>query len=296
MNCEKQCRYLQLLQLTGQFNLQDLNQQLVRVTENLVPSLNVHWDFHSDLVRYNAEHHVRLNLISLENKHVIEVLNRQHLLATISCDRPPDNEELHELQYILQVYSSMITHLTHSNIDPLTGVYNRHAFGYELNRMSKCLTRDARRRMELPKYLAMIDIDGFKQVNDQFGHLLGDEVLVIFGQKILSTFRDYDTCYRYGGEEFAIILNQIDHTEVASVLDRFRQIIEEHVFTQVGQLTISIGYSYIEPGFVPSELLDKADSALYFAKKHGKNQICNYEVLLNNGQISRRHHSDIEFW
>ncbi len=296
MLCEKSCRYTHLFKLTKEFDLPSLNNRLIEVSQAILPQLDLKWDFHGSLLSLRFGDVLKLLVRELPNKVIIDLSSNDQTIASLACFRLPYPDELNELKKIAEVYCHLLQHLANSNIDPLTGVLNRQAFSKDLHELSRTLVYDGRRRIELPKYLALIDIDDFKRINDGFGHLLGDEVLVVFGQKMIHTFRDYDACYRYGGEEFAVIMHDVDHQHVATILERFRDTIVSHRFSQVGQVTVSIGYSYIEPNFVPSELMDHTDSALYYSKRHGKNQVQDYGELFQTGKVSKQHHSDIEFW
>ena len=134
-------------------------------------------------------------------------------------------------------------------------------------------------------FFALLDIDYFKKVNDEFGHVYGDEVLLRFAQILKQSFRHYDQIYRYGGEEFCIILFQVDASTCSEVLERFRKRLESFVFPRIGRKTISIGYTKIQSNDQPNVLLDRTDRALYFSKEHGRNQVNRYEDLFEQGLL-----------
>jgi diguanylate cyclase (GGDEF)-like protein len=136
-----------------------------------------------------------------------------------------------------------------------------------------------------------IDIDHFKEVNDRFGHLHGDEVLVILARILQSSFRKTDLIYRFGGEEFVVIVYVDDRGDAEMTFERLRRSIENHVFPQVGKVTVSIGITEIKDTSIPVELLGRADQALYYAKTHGRNQVAFYEALVAAGQIPASHGS-----
>jgi len=140
------------------------------------------------------------------------------------------------------------------------------------------------REVESYTYLAMLDIDHFKLVNDNFGHLYGDDVLIIFANQMRKIFSQERSLYRFGGEEFVVLLNG-NKAEVESLLDKFRKSIEEYAFPQVGKVTVSIGAAKVELKSAASELVDRADKALYYAKEHGRNKVFCYEELLSSGEI-----------
>lgn len=151
-------------------------------------------------------------------------------------------------------------------IDPLTSLYNRHFF-------NKCLKREVDRIQRYQRQLSLIvgDIDYFKQVNDTYGHLVGDTVLVTVSEIIRQHCRQSDLPVRWGGEEFAILLPETGLAGSVVVAERIRAAIEQTLFKTVQHVTISFGVAT----FLSDEqdLLQRADSALYQAKGQGRNQV-----------------------
>ena len=144
----------------------------------------------------------------------------------------------------------------------------------------------------------MIDIDHFKRVNDRFGHLYGDEVLILMANLLRTSFRAYDRIFRFGGEEFVVLLRSATEGKALQVLERFREKVQAYDFPQVGQVTVSIGFASIGAG-APIEIVGRADQALYFAKEHGRNQVCFYDHLLAQGALgsnTRVTHEDVELF
>lgn len=126
----------------------------------------------------------------------------------------------------------------------------------------------------------LIDIDDFKHVNDRFGHDVGDHVLTEFGQLLRENLRDTDLIYRYGGEEFVVILPGFPEEQAHTVIERLRSLVHEHAFTG-GQLrvTFSAGIASLDSGLLydrkmnaADEMIRRADKAMYTAKQSGKNQ------------------------
>ncbi|HXY15931.1 MAG TPA: sensor domain-containing diguanylate cyclase [Terriglobales bacterium] len=156
-------------------------------------------------------------------------------------------------------------------LDGLTGIFNRRFF--EL-RIAEEIERARRLRSGLG--VLMIDIDQFKRLNDEFGHLLGDEVLrqvsSIFHQQV----RKIDVVCRYGGEEFAILLSQTTPQHSLAIADKLRRIVETWQFPGVARpVTISAGAAnYPEHGTTRDELVQAADAGLYAAKQAGRNRVC----------------------
>jgi diguanylate cyclase (GGDEF)-like protein len=121
-------------------------------------------------------------------------------------------------------------------------------------------------------WLAVVDIDHFKRVNDTFGHLIGDEVLLLVAQLMRQTLRHGDRIYRFGGEEFVVLLH-CPHAQAAlAVFERLRLRIGTHDFPQAGRLTVSIGYTAIDADDTPGLAFERADLAVYQAKQDGRNR------------------------
>ncbi len=156
--------------------------------------------------------------------------------------------------------------------DPLTGLYNRRHF-------EECLEREFLRakRYKSDLSFAIIDIDFFKNVNDTYGHSAGDYVLKEVAYYILQTFRKTDMVFRYGGEEFAVIITETPLEKAVIPLERLRKTIEDYVFRYNGNqidVTISIGVCETDDNTdTVHKLFENADKALYKAKENGRNQI-----------------------
>ena len=155
--------------------------------------------------------------------------------------------------------------------DPLTGLYNRRHF-------EDCLEREFLRskRYKSDLSFAIIDIDFFKKINDTYGHSSGDYVLKEVAYLILQTFRKTDMVFRYGGEEFAVIITETPLDKAVIPLERLRTSISENTFKYKGEqinVTISIGVSGVnEDTESVHQLFENADKALYMAKENGRNQ------------------------
>jgi diguanylate cyclase (GGDEF)-like protein len=99
------------------------------------------------------------------------------------------------------------------------------------------------------------------------------------------TFREYDFLFRVGGEEFVVVLRNVDAERAAAIMERFRHVIETHYFPSVGQITVSIGFTFIGPQDLPVTVMDRADKALYYVKEHGRNQTAFFEQLVATGKL-----------
>lgn len=179
--------------------------------------------------------------------------------------------------------------------DTLTKLKNRKTFDENINRVivhSATLASghdaDDRRRFPGPldyHWLGMVDIDHFKRVNDEYGHVFGDEVLLLFAGLMRRTFRAGDLLFRYGGEEFVVVLEPTSFQEALAVFERFRHAVEVHDFPQVGRVTCSVGFIRILPGDIAAAVIGHADQALYHAKRNGRNRVCSYEMLVGQGLV-----------
>ena len=202
-----------------------------------------------------------------------------------------------DVRAILEIYTNLNHTLVQGQQDKLTGLLNRQTFDARISRMldkqdleqqSQPGIRDRERRSEETEkcpWLAIIDIDHFKQVNDKYGHVYGDEVILTIGQLLKECFRRSDLLFRFGGEEFVILLEPVPAGSVEVALERFRREVENHVFQQIGSVTVSAGYAKFVENSYPPMILDRADQALYFAKNNGRNQVANYEALVSQGKL-----------
>ena len=195
----------------------------------------------------------------------------------------------HELlEKLLQVYSNQTLLLSRTELDPLTGLYNRQTFDDRIRRMAQRASRQRRAadgRAPAGVCFALIDVDHFKQVNDRYGHLYGDEVLMLLARLMARAFRHEDLLFRYGGEEFAVVLANADLEIAARALERFRRMVEAYAFPQIGHKTVSIGFTALGANPEVENAVMCADKALYYAKNHGRNQICCYETFVAEGKL-----------
>lgn len=221
----------------------------------------------------------------------------EELILAFCSDVPVQQDHSGAVETLARIFGNQIRLLDYSELDSLTRLLNRKTFDETFDRLltssahSLCENTSPERRScaeeESPAWLGVIDIDHFKRVNDSFGHLFGDEVLLRMGELMRKTFRDGDRLFRFGGEEFVVILNAPDEDLAAAGFERFRWSVESHEFPQVGQVTCSIGFTAVEKMDVPTDVLGRADEALYYAKEHGRNRVCCYEWLLAGGVIAK---------
>jgi diguanylate cyclase (GGDEF)-like protein len=156
--------------------------------------------------------------------------------------------------------------------DGLTNLYNSRHFFSQLE-----LEVDRSNRYKHPLAMLLIDIDHFKDFNDAYGHLEGDKVLVRFSQILKSCLRANDSAYRYGGEEFTVILPETGADEARTVAQRIRQSLQTEVFTPSNgkptSKTISIGVTEYIPMEEMASFIRRADAAMYLSKQNGRNRV-----------------------
>ncbi len=236
---------------------------------------------------------------------LIPIIFKKETLGLVILEGGPDisgNQDL--IEGLVKIYENYLTILNESECDNLTSLFNRRTFDKKLNRLLQAQKKarkedlasgqhQARRRLEPNSFawLAILDIDHFKRVNDTYGHVYGDEVLLVFSQKMKSCFRSSDLLFRFGGEEFLVVLEPIPFENANSTLERFRQTVADHDFPLVGKVTISIGFVKITEDDYPPTVLEYADKALYYAKEHGRNSVYSYESLLEKGKLTEEENS-----
>jgi diguanylate cyclase (GGDEF)-like protein len=158
-----------------------------------------------------------------------------------------------------------------AEVDELTGALNRRSIMRLLDdEIARC------EKAGIACTVALIDLDHFKQINDRFGHLTGDEVLRTFAISIFANIRTVDKFGRYGGEEFLLVLPDLSQDQAMRALERLRAIIADldwSAFSPGMRVTISAGVTTLKPHENSDTLLARADGALYAAKARGRNRI-----------------------
>lgn len=213
----------------------------------------------------------------------------------IRDDKAFSHDTMHMIGGIVGVYRNFQNLLDYSERDSLTGLLNRKTFDDQLARMLQngherdpCLPGMPERRQQHGQerqWLAVVDVDHFKAVNDKFGHLYGDEVLILIANLLQSSFRTQDRVFRFGGEEFVVLLRSTTLDNAWKIIERFRTNVEAHDFPQVGRVTVSVGFVGISAYQSPVVTLGHADQALYYAKSNGRNRACHYDDLVANGLL-----------
>jgi len=180
-------------------------------------------------------------------------------------------EEVEKANRIITDLSSQVKHLEQkTNIDSLTKIFNRRA----LNSYLQKICQEANTAYNI--HMLMLDLDDFKLINDTYGHVAGDKILIFISNILKQTLREGDKIFRYGGEEFIVILNRTDNIFCSKIANRILELIRANNLIYKGEtihVTSSIGSTIFKDGDTPDSFIARADEALYVAKKNGKNQM-----------------------
>lgn len=219
-------------------------------------------------------------------KYILNRLNKEGKFSEVLRFTKPNNEEYYvhtSLQYgffkskkVIITLSSEVTQLKQAELkikemaelDPLTKLYNR----YKLDEFMS-LQINIFHRYKQTFSLVICDIDYFKQINDTYGHLVGDEILKNIASLIQENVRESDVVARWGGEEFAILLPNTTMDEALHFTEKIHQIIRTTEHQKVGHVYISCGLSEFREGDTQLSLFHRVDNALYEAKNRGRDQI-----------------------
>jgi diguanylate cyclase (GGDEF)-like protein len=200
------------------------------------------------------------NLTNLERKHA----QLRKVLDRLRGSRRVVRRQNHELKAL-------------ARRDPLTGCLNRRSLFTEFEKLW-----EASKQFKKPLSCLMVDIDHFKSINDSYGHQKGDEVLRQVAETLRATARKADVVCRYGGEEFCILLPQIDLAEAERAAERLRRAIADK---QMGEARVTASFgvsSWCLGAKHPQEMLEQADKALYAAKRSGRNKVARYDRSATN--------------
>ncbi|MDI1347341.1 MAG: diguanylate cyclase [Pseudolabrys sp.] len=166
------------------------------------------------------------------------------------------------------------------NLDPLTGTPSRIG-----------MLSGLREQLELVRRkhacaIAMMDLDHFKAINDKYGHVVGDKVLVGFAHYLMAHLRPYDKVFRYGGEEFLICLPDTDRQTACEIISRLLEELASLPFNADGKgefhVTVSSGLTALDPDIPVEQSIDRADKALYAAKARGRNRVVVWDASMND--------------
>ena len=210
---------------------------------------------HQEHIDAMANNHIDLG--SLQEKFV-DI--QEHMFKEVN----KANEEIQRLNKKVKMLEE------ESNVDPLTKAFNRRALERYLQKV--CQKENLKHEL----HVLVLDIDDFKQINDKYGHIAGDKILIFISHILRQMLRDGDKVFRYGGEEFVVILNRIETKECVTIAKRILKQISTNNLIYKGdtiKVTVSVGSTQYQNSDTPETLIYRADQALYRAKANGKNRL-----------------------
>ena len=238
------------------------------------------------------------------------VQSEQPMVMELRCTGSLGTDAQHTADNILRVYRNFCGLIDYSERDTLTGLLNRKTFDeafYKLTQGRSTVFDSAsgRRHSTAPApeqfrtgyWMGVLDIDHFKRVNDVHGHLIGDEVLLLVGRILRSTFRFQDRLYRFGGEEFVAVLRCPSEDDALVAFERLRRNMASYQFPKVERVTVSVGFTEVLANDTPTAAFERADKAVYHAKQHGRDQVCNHAILVASGALApAQQESEVELF
>lgn len=214
--------------------------------------------------------------LSQLNKETINQYSERHIdLQTLTKKfdeiQSHMTKEVSKANNVISELSSKVKVLEEtSNLDPLTKVFNRRALISYLREV--CANKDIPYHL----HILMIDIDNFKSINDNYGHITGDKILIFISNILRKALRDGDKIFRFGGEEFTVVLSRNSDEESEAIAKRLLKLISSNNLIYMGQkisITASIGLTKYLKDDTPDTLMARADKALYTSKNNGKNMM-----------------------
>jgi len=271
VNADKQS----LLELANKLHSTlDMEQLITLFKLDITPILNL-----DDVIYRLPEDNSTINA---KGRHLLsyQLVLHQKGLGEITMIRRTrfSNDELHFIEQVLVALLAPLNNalnyqqaLNLASLDPLTGIYNRYAMENMVSREIELTQRN-----NTPLSMIALDIDYFKKVNDTYGHAAGDCVLKHLTECVHQCTRTTDAMFRYGGEEFILLLNNTDLFGAQELAERIRKNIEQTPYIYDGKsikITASIGISTFIENDTSSDFFKRADKALYRAKSAGRNQV-----------------------
>jgi len=208
------------------------------------------------------------------------------------------DQECLMIQSFGKIFENFMQVINESERDELTSLLNRKHFHQKLQGIIKqqkhmlqtqsAITPNDRRHLGSDDrfWLGIFDIDHFKRINDTYGHLYGDDVLLLVSRILIESLRNQDLIFRYGGEEFIAVVGPCSEDTAISVFERVRRNIASRAYGKEEKITVSIGVAQAKPNDIPTSLVGNADRALYFAKENGRNQVAVFEHLVAQGKLN----------
>ncbi len=216
--------------------------------------------------------------------------------------------QLQSMGELHRVFRNMYSLLAYSDRDALTGLLNRKSLDdtfysavldelgqsleYQEHVQSTALTtaeqepeQERRHRVPPNYWLGTVSVDDFAAIGDKHGHLIAEEVLLLVARIMNNTFRTYDRIYRFGGEQFAVLMHCPDEALVLAAFERFRANMEKFNFPQAGRVTASAGFTRVTAADSPSSSLERAERAVDYGQHHGGNKVFSHIDLVRKGEF-----------
>ena len=220
------------------------------------------------------EHEQNIQEISNSSSHSIHI-NLDDIQSKFADIQEHMVEEITKANDVISQLSLKVKLLEEeSNLDPLTKTFNRRSMDTYLKNICQ------KNHLKNELHILVMDIDDFKQINDTYGHIAGDKILIFITNLLKQLLRDGDKIFRYGGEEFVIVLNRVQTEGCLNIVKRILSQINSNKLLYKGdsiKVTVSIGSTKFQQGDTPDTLLNRADKALYEAKRAGKNRHVKYK-------------------
>ena len=250
-------------------------------------------------VAWAGENGPRITYLPLFN----DARNSEEGVVEVHSGTPLTPEQTQTIAAMLHVFRNMYNLLAYSDRDALTGLLNRKALDdtfYSAVLEELEAGQDARsqalaapvaagqeRRHRVPPnyWLGTVSVDSFTALSDQYGHLIGEEVLLLVARILNNTFRTYDRIYRFGGDQFAVLMHCPDEALVLAAFERFRANMEKFNFPQVGRVTACAGFTRVGPDDSPSTALERAERAVDYAQRNGCNKVFSHGDLVRKGFV-----------
>lgn len=248
---------------------------------DLLAYRNTTTDDYKELAHKSIESYSRTNekIEEITEKHA-EILNESNSCSLIDFEKITEkfshiqnhlSDEVSKANSIIHTLMEQVKSLEmKTSLDPLTKVFNRYALQEHLK-----IILD-KERLDFEIFAFMVDVDNFKLINDKYGHIAGDKVLIFIAKLLKKALRDGDRVYRFGGEEFIIILNRTDTDGARLVAERLLNLCRNNkpLFqNQQIAVTLSIGLTKVIEGDSIDSIIDRSDKALYRAKNNGKDRL-----------------------
>ena len=211
-----------------------------------------------------------------EDDRIVSVVDKHFSIKAFKIDISKTNYQneddyLVTLTDITKIQEKQIKTEIKAYYDGLTGVYNRNKFDESIaHDIELC------KRYETPFSMAILDIDKFKDFNDTYGHLIGDEILIMIARYVENSLRATDMFARWGGEEFVILFREVDVNKATKIVEKIRKNISELKHDSAGSVTVSFGLTEFKVYDTAETMFKRCDEALYKAKENGRNRV---EVL-----------------